>query len=190
MTIQNVIELAAGCLGRDDLIVALGKNVEERTEEERTELDALLRAFNFVENETALDYCPLKQEEKLDVIENKIFYNDFSKTPVYIRKVVCGGGLARFAPRSAYVLLTQGWQGSAEVTYDYIPKTKTEFSEVSEFTDTNVSARLLSYGVASQYLIVNGETGRAAIWDKKYREALRSANVLKRTVSVRSRRWV
>lgn len=190
MTVKEVLAGAADCLGREDLLAVLDKEEEELAEEEKKEWYALLRAYNFVENETALDYCALKAEETVGVTENCIFYNEFSKKPVYIHKVYCGGALARFATFSAYIRLPDGWLGKARVVFDYLPSTKTELGEESEFTGTGVSARLLSYGVAAQYCLVNGETGNAAIWDKKYRDALRAANLFKRTLSVRSRRWV
>lgn len=190
MTVKEVIALAAGCLGRDDLISALEKSANEISDDERLELSALLRCYNFVENEVALDYCPLKKEETVGVAENKIHYTELSSVPVNVRKVVCGGYLARFSAYPAYILLSDGWQGNATVVYDYIPNTKASFEEESEFSGKGVSARLLAYGVTAQYCLVNGETGRAATWDKKFRDALRAKNLLRRTVSVRSRRWV
>ena len=191
MTVKEVIALAAGCLGRDDLISALDKGEEEISEEEKLELDALLRCYNFVENEVALDYCPLKREETVEVKENKIYYTELSQAPVNVRKVVGGGYLQRFAAYPAYILLSDGWLGSALVVYDCIPSTKNSFDEESEFSqESGVSARLLAYGVTAQYCLVNGENGRAALWDKKFRESLRAKNLLRRTMSIRSRRWV
>ena len=190
MTVKEVLVLAAGCLGRDDLISALDKTAGALTDDEKLELDSLLRCYNFVENEVALDYYALKKEETVTVSENKIYYTKLSSTPVNIRKVVCGGYLARFASYPAYVLLSDGWNGQAIIVYDYIPSNKTSLSERSEFTDTGVSARLIAYGVTAQYCLVNGETGRAAVWDKKFRDALRAKNLLRRTVTIRSRRWV
>lgn len=190
MTVKEVLTVAADCLGREDLISVFEKEEGGLSEEERKERDALLRCFNFVENETALDYCALKKEETVEVTENKIFYSKLSHAPVNIRRVVCGGYLARFAAYPAYILVSDGWIGNATVVYDCIPSAKTSLAEESELTGNGVSARLLALGVAAQYCLVNGETGRAAVWDKKYRDALRAKNLLKRTVSVRSRRWV
>ena len=190
MTVKDVIALAAGCLGRDDLVAALNKTTSQLTAEEKLELESLLRCYNFVENEVALDYCPLKKEETVTVTANKISYTRLSSTPVNIRKIVCGGMLARFVAYSAYILLSDGWVGTANVVYDYIPGNKQSLTQPSEFTEGQISARLLAYGVTAQYCLVNGETGRAAVWDKKFRDALRAKNLLRRTISVRSRRWV
>ena len=136
-------------------------------------------------------YCPIRREERVEITENKIYYTEFSQAPVNIRKVVCGGYLARFAAYPAYILMSDDRQGSALVVYDCIPCTKNAFDEQSEFSEeSGVSARLLAYGVAAQYCLVNGENGRAALWDKKFRDALRAKNIFRRTVRVRSRRGV
>ena len=189
MTVKEVIIQAAGCLGREDLIEALNKSSALLSKEEEQEISSLLRCYNFVENEVALDYLALKKEESVTVSENKIAYSMLSAAPVNIRKVVCGGYVQRFAVYPAYICLPDGWVGKANVVYDYIPSTKS-LTSISEFTDKGVSERLLAYGVSAQYCLVNGETGRAAVWDKKFRDALRAKNLLRRTVSVRSRRWV
>ena len=189
MTVKEVIVQAAGCLGREDLIAALNKTESEWSEEEKLELDSLLRCYNFVENEVALDYLAMKKEETITVESNKINYSRLSSAPVNIRKVVCGGYAQRFATYPSYIYLPDGWVGQAKVTYDYIPSTKT-LNSTSEFSNKGVSERLLAYGISAQYCLVNGETGRAAVWDKKFRDALRAKNLLRRTVSVRSRRWV
>ena len=190
MTVKEVVALAAGCLGRDDLISALDKSASALSADEKLELDSLLRCYNFVENEVALDYCALKKEETVTVSENKIPYSQLSSAPFNIRKVVCDGYVQRFAAYPSYILLSDGWQGKASVVYDYIPSTKMSFTANSEFSDKDVSARLLAYGVTAQYYLVNGETGRAAVWDKKFRDALRAKNLLRRTATIRSRRWV
>ena len=190
MTVKEVIALAAGCLGREDLIAALDKKESALSADEKLELDSLLRCYNFVENEVALDYFALKKEETVQITENKIYYNDLTAAPVNIRKVVCGGSVQRFAAYPAYIYLPDGWVGTASVVYDYIPSTKTTFVATSEFSDKGVPARLLAYGVSAQYCLVSGETGRAAVWDKKFRDALRAKNLLRRTATIRSRRCV
>lgn len=190
MEILTLLLRVSWCLGREDLIPVFGSEESGLSAEERLERDALLRAYNFVENEVALDYCAIRKEETVEVCENRIYYTAFSCVPVHIRKVICGGYLARFAAYPAYILMSDGWQGAATVVYDCIPTTKSSFDEESELSACGVSARLLALGVAAQYCLVNGETGRAAVWDKKFRDALRAKNLLRRTVSIRSRRWV
>ena len=190
MTVKEVVALAAGCLNREDLAAALDKNQNAWTAEEAEELKALLRCYNFVESEIALDYCPLKREETVSVVGNKISYSSLSRTPFRIRKVVCGGSLARFSAYPDYIVVTDGWSGNAKVTYDSIPNAKAVFTSVSDFTGTSVTAQVMACGIAAQYCLVNGENNRSALWQRKFRDALKGANLFRRTVRVRSRRWV
>lgn len=190
MTVKEVVALAAGCLGREDLAAALDKNQSGWTAEETEELKALLRCYNFVESEIALDYCALKREETVGVVGNKITYSSLSRTPFRIRKVVCGGSLARFTAYPDYILVSDGWKGNAKVVYDCIPNSKTAFTSVSDFTGTSVTARVMACGIAAQYCLVNGESNRSALWERKFRDGLNAVNLFRRTVRVRSRRWV
>ena len=71
--------------------------------------------------------------------------------------------------------------------YTYLPKTKT-FDDKSDFT-LNASVRLLSYGVAAEYALANGMFEEAAVWDKKYKDAIKAAYCSKPPRRIRSRRW-
>ncbi len=190
MTVKEVISAAAGCLGREDLVAALERSQSVWSGDEASELKALLRCYNFVENEIALDYCALKKQETVRVVGNKINYSDFTRTPYRIRKVVCGGALARFKAYSAYLFMCDGWNGSATVDYEYIPNPKPAFTSLSEFAGTSITARVMAYGIAAQYFLENGESRRSAMWERKFRDSLNEANLFKRTVRIRSRRWV
>ena len=76
---------------------------------------------------------------------------------------------------------------SAEVTYSYAPKKK-GIGDSSELGG-KISPRLMALGVASEYCFVKGRTEEGKIWGVKYREALKSAGILRHPLSVRSRRW-
>ena len=190
MTVKEVVTLAAGCLGREDLIAAIAKTASTLTSDEKLELDSLLRCYNFVENEVALDYCPLTNEETVSIFDDTISYSNLKRKPVNIRKVVCGGTVQRFKIYPTCIGLPDGYAGKASVQYDYAPNEKKSLESTCEFSENTLSARLLALGVAAQYCLVNGETGRAAVWDKKFRDALRAKNLLRKTVMIRSRRWV
>lgn len=59
MKVREIAALAAEYIGREDLAEAL--SVLEG--EPEGELKALLRCYNLVENEVAIDYFPPKREE-------------------------------------------------------------------------------------------------------------------------------
>ena len=187
MKVKDVISLAAANLGRDDLVA----RVEDRAAEPFGELSSLLRCYNLVENEVALDYFPLKAEELFTEEQigcgGVLPYREFSRAPVEILSVKGEGGFPlSFEIRPAALLLPP-FAKRACVFYTYSPKEK-EWGDDAEIA-ANVSERLLSFGVCCEFCLTNGQYGEAATWERKFREALRAANVRHKKLTVRSRRW-
>lgn len=188
MTVKEVIALAADNLGREDL----AESLSSLTGEPEGELKALVRCYNLVENEVALDYCPLKAEEKLTPIDGKVAFSALSHAPVDVYSVKNAlGATVAFEIYPAYLSLPAGTE-QVMVSYAYAPAAKTaeQTCEVSE----KVSARLLSFGVACEFSLSCARYQEAALWDKRFRDALRAAEVYRRRPSarlgIRARRWV
>ncbi len=178
MTVREVLLLSASFLDDKDLASALTGSAVTG------EAETLLNCFNVVENEIALDDYPLKRTEKLAFENGLLPYSKFSVPPVDVWAVKSGG------ERTHFSLTPDGVKCScaeAEVTYTYAPKKK-GIGEESEL-DGKISARLVALGVASEYCFVKGEYEAAKVWGVKFREALKSAGILRHPLSVRSRRW-
>lgn len=187
MEVKCVLSLAAANLGREDLVAA----VNDCAGEPFGEVASLLRCYNLVENEVALDYFPLKREERVCVRGGVVPFSRLSLSPVQIISVKDELNTPlSFELRPARILIPDapGGEKRVNVLYTYSPKAK-RFRERSEFGG-KISARLLSYGVACEFCLTNGQFAEAAVWEKRFRDALRAANVLRRPLSVRSRRWV
>ena len=76
MTVKEVLALAAEHLARADLQKQLGELSENAAP--KGELASLLRAYNLVENELAVDVLPLKAEETLSAEDHLIPWSAFS----------------------------------------------------------------------------------------------------------------
>ena len=184
MTVKNILSLAAANLGREDLVAA----VCDCNRNPIGEVASLLRCYNLVENEIALDYFPLKTEDILALSGNVVPYSRLTHAPVTILSVKGESGVnIDFETRPARILL-KAKSGTVTVTYTYSPAEK-QFKDSCELGG-NISARLLSFGVACEFCLSNGQFQEAAAWEKKYRDALRAANTQRRPIFVRSRRWV
>ena len=184
MLVKEVVALAAETLGRGDLADALGALEGEPD----GELKSLLRCYNLIENEVALDFFPLKTSERFVPAQGKISYASFSFAPVNILKVTDEEGTpVRFGIMPAYLTVPEEC-GELEVLYAYSPPVK-ELGDETAFSD-HISARLLAFGVASEFCITNRQFSEGAMWGRKYRDALRAAGIYRRTLSVRSRRWI
>ena len=146
----------------------------------------MLECFNLIENELALDYLPLYAEEKVSSGTGEIFYKDFTKDVVRIIGVTDASGEAKGYTLCADHLITTA--GTSNIFYTYTPKAK-KIDEESDFY-LYVSPRLLAYGVVAEYYLTIGMTEEAAVWDKKYKDAIEALYRSKSDARIAARRWV
>lgn len=186
MKIKQILALAAQELGREDLKAAvLG---EENAPDCGEEVDNLLRCYNFIENEIALEYFPLRAEETFRVQNGRLAYTLFSHAPVDIHKAADGAGRSlKFEIFPAYLSLPKD-ADTVCVTYSYAPERK-DIEGDSAFSG-KISERLLSYGVASEFLISMARYSESDLFQKRYQDALRAAGILRRRLAMSARRWV
>ena len=107
-------------------------------------------------------------------------------TPVDVLEVTSAAGRCAFSVVAERLILPEG-TGEVTVLYSYAPERagmdgETAFSQ-------KISARLLSYGVAREYLLAGGRYAEAAVWDEKFHAALRAAGLERRKLWLRARRW-
>ena len=147
---------------------------------------ALLRCFNLVENELALDYLPLHAEEELETETGAIFYSELSRPIVRVLRVLDESGTSIAFKLFPDYLKTAS--GKVCIRYTYTP-TEKDMEGTSDF-QTLVSPRLMAYGMVSEYQLANGAFEDAAVWDKKYKDAIKATYKKERCVKIASRRWV
>lgn len=183
MTVKEVVALAAANLGDS----ALAAEIEALSGEPTGEVSSLVRCYNLVENEVALDYFPLRREETLKIKGGKLAYTAFANPPVDILRVTdkYGSSLA-FRAYPDYLALPDT-SDMVVVKYAYAPSNK-KISDESTFSG-RVSARLLAYGVCMEYCLSQEKFEEALMWESRYRAALRAADVTRRPLKVRARRW-
>ena len=183
MTVKEVVLAAASEIGCRAEVEAYYNNGSTSGE---WKAKRLLECFNIVENELALDYLPLYAEERMTTNSGKFYYRNFTHDVVRIIGVTDGYGNAKKYTLYADHLITDG--GMTNVFYTYTPKAK-EIGDNSDFY-LYVSPRLLSYGVAAEYYLMLGLTSEAAIWDKKYKDAIEALYRSKEGAKIAARRWV
>ena len=89
MTVKEVVELASELVGVAEEVQAfLGVDGDVG----EVETANLVRAFNLVENELALDYFPLFCEEVMEVESGRLYYKDLSRAAVRICSVESENG--------------------------------------------------------------------------------------------------
>jgi len=183
MKVKEIAALAAANMGRDELVSQINNAASPSGE-----MLSLLRCYNLVENEIAIDYIPLKRQEKIACSQNgEIAFSSFSLFPANVYRVLDGRGRNvkfRIFPDR---LQTELFGGEATVVYSYIPVQK-GWEDESEYGG-RVSARLMSFGLACEFCLSRGQFAEASVWQNRYLEGLRSANERRGRLAVRSRRW-
>ena len=184
MKVKEVVMAAAVELGvADGVKKYLDGGVSETGEKD---VGLLLTCFNLVENELALDYLPLIAEDELTSATGVVEYSVLANPVVRILSVEDEWeNSVKFKLFPSY-LKTQA--GKVKITYTYTPSEKT-IEDDSDYV-TQVSVRLFSYGVAAEYLLAIGEFEQAAVWDRKYKEAIEAAYRMLPCKRIKSRRWV
>lgn len=184
ISIKSAVRAAAQMLG-----IAEGVNDYldgGETEEGKRDAEILLKCFNRIENELALDYLPLIAEEEVLSSTGVVGFKELSYPAVRILGVEDGLGDSLSYKIFPDRLETQA--GKVKITYTYSPQEK-EIDGESEY-QTAVSERLFAYGMAAEYSLMEGELKSASIWDKKYKEAIRAAYKATPVKRLRARRWI
>ncbi len=181
--VKDVVLAAASALGIYNVVAGFLEHGDMNGAED-TEL--LIRCFNMVENELALDYLPLYAEEEVETETGCVYYSELSRSAVRVVKVEDAWGNDTAFRLFPEYLKTQG--GKIKIRYAYAPEKKT-IADESDY-HSYASVRLFSYGVAAEYSLSMGLFEEAAVWDKKYKDAITSAYRTNPCKVIQSRRWI
>ena len=183
MNVEEIVLSAAKLLGIYDGVCAFYYDDNEELEREAK---LLLSCFNLVESALALDYLPLHAEEVLRTSTGKMDFSSFAYAPIRIVKVTDANGNAE--PYTLYPKYLKVRAGEWIVTYTYTPKPK-EFEEESDYGIMGAN-HLFVYGVMAEYCLSEGRLEEAAMWDKKFKEAIESIYHTSSCQRLSSRRWI
>ena len=183
ITVKDAIKLTAELLEMQERVNGYFEGTDLQGE---AEVENLLRCFNLVENELALDYFPLSTEECVDTQTGVVYFDELRLAPVRITKVTDAWG--NECPYKLFPDYIKTQAGKMTVQYIYLPAKK----GLEESTDFSlfVSARLFAYGMASEYALSCGRFEEASVWDKKYKDAIVATYRAKPCRKISARRWV
>jgi len=181
MTVKEIILQAAEMIGCAEKVRAY---LSGGTDGE-TEANTLLRCFNRVENEVALDYLPLFAEDEVETETGVVPFSLLSKAAVRIVKATDEWG----NPLSFTLLpdRIRSQPGRVKIVYTYTPEEKELDGEAEG--NPKASLRLFAYGVAAEYCLATGLYEESAVWEKKYKQAIEAAYRSSARRKIKSRRW-
>ena len=183
MKIKEVVLSAARLLGIEEEVAAYFADTDTLG---KKNAELLTTCFHLVENELAIDYLPLINEETYSTETGQILYSWLQKRVLRVLEVrnLQGDSLPfKIFPK---YLTTQ--PSTVCVRYTFVPEEKDVDGEC-EYGE-NVSKRLLAFGVATEYCLAMGLFEEAAVWDRKYKDAIESVRSLAPYKRISSRRWI
>ena len=148
--------------------------------------DKLLGGFNLCISEIGSDYIPLLVSQTMTTTNGKlIIANNDAKSIREIRTI--GGKKLKFKLFEGYVLVD--FDGIVEVISVAIPSKLTLNSEFNAFAG-RVSEKCLAIGTAAEFCFMSALFDDAAIWDNRFRQALKCSCFKKDSLILPRRRWL
>ncbi len=166
MTVKDILKLVCEFVGEKEILNKLSS--DSFTEREQEKLDTMVRCFNLVNEEIASDYLPFLTTEEISVKNSIINFSQLKQKVVHVYEVKNRFGFnLKFKLFPEFVEV----QGCAKsITYSFLPATLTLNDEVAFMC--GLSARVYAYGVASEYLLVDGLGEEADIWEERFKQSL------------------
>lgn len=151
-------------------------------------VNLVVNLSNLVINELACTYVPMVIEEQLSFVKGKAFYKDFSKRAVKILGVKDPSGVQLdFDDKPEYVQVPFRTNQTLSVEYQYSPDNYSIMDKIG-YTEKDVSARVIAYGIASEYFIYQGDFEKAVIYHKRYVDEI-SMLTLPKNAKIKQRSW-
>ena len=182
--VESVVKLAAGFL-------SLGECIQRVLEDDSDGNDmnvfnAFLRCYNLVETQIATDYAPLVCEETIAVKGGKVEYEKLSRAPAFII-----GAFDSFGQKTSVRVFPTYFavaDGTYTVRYAALPVLKNinDDGEVAQV----ITERTIAYGIAAEYCVQTGLYAEAAVWEKKYKDALAGVCKQRGVKTMKGRNWV
>lgn len=168
MTVKEILKLVCSFVGEKDILNKFETGDSDFTAREEQKVGSMVKCFNLVMQEIASDYLPQLTKEEINVENSILNFSDLSKFVVNIYEIKNRFGMnLKFRLFSNYVEI----EGKAKtIVYSYLPDEKSLEDEV-EFS-CGLTARVVAYGIASEFLLIEGISEDAEIWEERFKESL------------------
>lgn len=170
MTVRDVLKDVARMVGDEELYDTLNAETENNLAATELKTKIMLKCFNDVLFETAIDYLPLETEEGITL--GRVEYKSLSKTPIKIKKVVRGKESVKFFLGCDYFETeTFSSDNSGCVIYEYLPVERS-IDDLFEYDKTAMGKTGFCYGVAAEYCLISGRFSEAENWESRFKNAI------------------
>lgn len=188
MTIKSILKTACLFLNKEDLCEKIdAEDFDSLSDTFKSQINFLLKCLNLTYQEVASDYIPLLKKESISVSDKKISLSDLSKKFLEVVSLRDKNGKKlKFKVFPDYIEVDTD---EAEIVYKYLPTGLTSLSTTMESFSNKVSEITLAFGVAMEYSFINGLHEDAAVWEKRFKDALFIRSGKKNNIKLPVRRW-
>lgn len=168
MTVKDVLKLVCGFVGEREILQKLESDGMDFSAREEQKVSSMVKCFNLVMQEIASDYVPFLMKEEIDVENSILNFSQLKKSVVNVYEIRNRFGMSlKFKLFPEYVEI----EGRAKsVVYSFLPDEKTIDDEVELYC--GITSRVLAYGIASEYFLIEGISDDAEIWEERFKESL------------------
>lgn len=177
MKIKDCIVIASQLLN-------LGEDHQGKTSAETDKL--LLLCANNCLDEITSEYFPLIQEKSVKASDGKIPYSLLGETVYDVIHVKKGSDKVDFELLPTHIKVAK----EGEYTVKYCTSCGKLDAEDEIPISLHITSRVIAYGIASEYMLINGFYEEAVTFDKLFKDALIRAAYGRKERRVKSRRWL
>ena len=153
---------------------------------QQKEIDKMLASLNLITSEIASDYLPIEKQKEITLTEGQINVFDIDQSIQEIIAVKRKNGTNVKFKHTCDKLICLAT--NVVVTYKVHPNEITLNSNAESFGG-RLSARVLAYGVASEYSYLENLYDDAAIWENRFKNAMLVSSRKKHEVKLKKRGW-
>ena len=187
MNVKDIISAAATLLSREDICTYLTEGTAEDLTPTQKDTDIILRCFNLVENEIALEYKPLIFRESITSADGIINFDTLEKPILDVVRIEDESG--NKINYKLYHTYLKTKPENCIIYYSYIPEKK-QIGGVSDYTDSDMPQRVIAMGIACEFSLISAMYDEAVMWDKRYKDSLERICSKKIKKVMPARRWI
>ena len=186
MTVKEILKTTSAMLGREDVNAYLSGDTEAVGENTLPTVGVMVNLLNLVIGELAGTFIPMVKTETAATNDGKVYYADLIERALEIKAVYDLSGDEISYKQSAEFIKVNA--DKVLVEYEYAPPNYGLEDEIG-YTEKDVTAGALAFGLAAEYSISLGSFDEAVMWHKRYVDSIAEQRKL-RNVTLKTRSFV
>jgi len=185
---KEIIKNVCVYLGKEELLNSsfFEENGEELTENLQKDLRKILMCVNMVTEEIASNYLPIFKTATVEITDGSVnLYEIDNKIQEIVSVKTKSGKNVRYKLLGEKMICLAK---CVEIIYKVYPNEQTLEGDAENFS-SKLSARVIAYGVASEYCFLEMLYDDATLWEHRYKNALLEAQRKKGEIKLKKRGW-